>query len=128
MTVFAAGLRVLYGDDACVILWPNSRIRFRGRLEQAHSVISFGVTVHHSTGGHGGKFMTFNPALAPDEEGQFEVVLKARDLRLAPSFTRSKEDLSAAPIEMIVDGFWCSTPTDTGLEIVEVEIFQSGNK
>ncbi|MBP85578.1 MAG: hypothetical protein CMJ64_02500 [Planctomycetaceae bacterium] len=129
MTVFAAGLQVSDGDDAFVILRPDSRIRVRGRLEQAHSVVFFGVTVRHSIGRHGGNFMTFNPALAPDGEGRFEVVLKARDLRLDPLVARLKEDLAATPIEMIVEAFWCSTPTDAaGLEIVEVEIFQSGNK
>ena len=73
--------------------------------------------------------MTFNPAVAPDREGRFEVLLEARDLQLDPAIAGVKGDLAATPINMVVESFWCSTPTaSAGLEIIEVEIFQSGNK
>jgi len=128
MTVYAAGLQVSGGNEALVILQPDSRIRVRGHVAVGHGV-AFGVTVRHPNGSHGGNFMTFNPALAPDREGRFEVLLEARDLQLDPAIAGVKGDLAATPINMVVESFWCSTPTaSAGLEIVEVEIFQSGNK
>lgn len=104
-------------DFPPVMAHQDSRLRFRGRLEQDHRVI-FGFTTYHPRGGFSGKY-SVPRQIVVDENGEFEVELNLQDYR------RSKACFPVSPAGHEIHQFWILTVTeDAGLEIFSGELLR----
>jgi hypothetical protein len=123
VTLYLLGLPVARSDGSPVVVKPNSRFVVRGRLTTAADVY-FGVRVSHANGEFAGKFRARRPAAHFENDSPFEVVFQLSDFTLDPCVRDRKNELSARPDDLILNGVWSFTVTGgpTGLEITEVEL------
>ena len=128
LTLYSTGFGVSRGDNAPVVLRPDSILRMRGRVTSTHPMY-FGVTLRHPSGESAGKFETIKPATEFQAGQDFEVVLSFRDFRLVPTLKPLKDELPSTPFGLVVESFWCHTLNqNAGLQITEVELLVPTNE
>ncbi len=133
VTLYLAGIPVSRSDGPPVVVRSDSRFVVRGRLNKPGK-IHFGIAVSYSNGEFAGKFRgdldREQPISEPHEDGQFEVVYRVSDFTLDPCVRDRKEELSARPDDLVLNGVWAFTHTGipSGLVVSEVELIPSERK
>ena len=121
-TIFAAATRVSTWDAPPVTLHPDTRLRFRGRLEVSRTVY-FGVHLRDAGGAFAGRFLTARSAHDFGAGEVFDVVLPLRDFILDPALKHMSKKLPASPFELNVESVFCHTLTQpAGLKLFQVEV------
>ncbi len=126
-TLYLLGIPVSRTDGPPVVVRSDSKFVVRGRLNKPASV-HFGIAVSDASNEFAGKFRgdltNKQPLSQPDEDGRFEVVYQVSDFSLDPCVRDRKEELATTPHDLVLNGIWVFTHTDTpsGLEVSEVEL------
>jgi ferric-dicitrate binding protein FerR (iron transport regulator) len=121
-TIFAAATRVSTWDAPPVTLHPDTRLRFRGRLDVSRTVY-FGVHLRDASGGFAGRFLTARSAQDFGAGKVFDVTLPLRDFILDPALKHMSKKLPASPFELTVESVFCHTLTHpAGLKLFQVEV------
>ncbi|MDG2221727.1 MAG: FecR family protein [Rubripirellula sp.] len=126
-TLYLLGIPVSRTDGPPVVVRSDSKFVVRGRLNKPASVY-FGIAVSDASNEFAGKFRgdltNKQPLSQPDEDGRFEVVYQVSDFSLDPCVRDRKEELATTPHDLVLNGIWVFTHTDTpsGLEVSEVEL------
>lgn len=121
-TIFAAATRISTWDAPPVTLHPDTRLRFRGRLEVSRTVY-FGVHLRDAGGAFAGRFLTARSAHDFGAGEVFDVVLPLRDFILDPALKHMSKKLPASPFELNVESVFCHTLTQpAGLKLFQVEV------
>ena len=134
ITVNAAGFRVSTGDAAPVVLQPDSYMKVRGKITDAHEIY-FGVTAFQTTGEFVGRYQTGLPADQFEVGQEFTVLLPVSDFLLDPTSIperRSRterwsnadsERFPKQPFGLAVRAVWLhSLFAPAGLEVTEIEL------
>ena len=127
ITLYLLGIPVSRSNGPPMVVRSDSQFVVRGRLNKP-AKIHFGIAVSYVNGEFAGKFRGDldgqQPISEPDEDGQFEVVYRIGDFTLDPCVRDRKEELSARPNDLVLNGVWAFTHTGAsmGLEVTEVEL------
>ncbi len=127
ITIRLAGLPVSRSDNSSVVLAPGSKFIVRGILD-IDTPVFFGIRVSFPHGEFAGMFRgdlaERQPPAERDPSGVFEQVYELDNFTLDPAVYEKREQLAAAPNELVLDGVWAFTypGSPSGLALTEVEL------
>ncbi len=127
ITIRLAGLPVSRSDNSSVVLASGSKFIVRGILD-IDTPVFFGIRVSYSNGEFAGMFRgdlaERQPLAERDRSGVFEQVYELDNFTLDPAVYEKREQLAAAPNQLVLDGVWAFTypGSPSGLVLTEVEL------
>ncbi len=121
-TIYVTPFDTSEDNKPSVILLPNSRLRVRGHIATAATVL-FGITIQHPNGDPAGRFLTERPADEFSGGKGVEVTLDLHDFQLDPALNEMKDKLPSSPFHFVVESIWLTTlEKQAGLEVAKVEL------